>query len=111
LRFTNGREKPAYEAYRFPLVVRKLGKGVLIWGRVRPGVGARFAQVQKLAGGGFVNVGSRRRTNSLGYFTLKAKSGTYRFLAYGELPPTNPGTATPAEMTLLGRSRAARPSL
>jgi hypothetical protein len=111
LRFNNGREKPSYEAYRFPLVVRKLGKGVVIWGRVRPGVGGRFAQLQKLSGGGFVNVGSRLKTNSLGYFTLKQKTGTYRFLAYGELSTTNPGTVTPAAVTLLGRSRAARPSL
>jgi hypothetical protein len=110
LRFTNGREKPAYDAYRFPLVVRKVGKGVLIWGRVRPGTGPRFAQLQKYSGGSFVNVGPRLRTNSLGYFTLKRKLGTYRFMAYGEMPASG-GTATGSGVTLLGHSRTARPSL
>jgi hypothetical protein len=112
LRFTNGREKPAYEAYRFPLVVRKVGKGVLIWGRVRPGTAQpRYAQLQKSSGGGFVNAGARIRTNSLGYFRLKRKRGTYRFLAYGEMPASD-GTATgSSDVALLGHSRTARPSL
>jgi hypothetical protein len=110
LKFTNGREKPAYEAYKFPLVVRKVGKGVLIWGRVRPGTGVRYAQLQKYVAAGFVNIGARLRTNTLGYFTLKQKPGTYRFLAYGEMPATG-GTATGSGVTLLGHSRTARPSL
>jgi hypothetical protein len=107
LRFANGRLKPAYEAYRFPLVVRKTGRGVVVWGRVRPGTGARFAQLQRKAGGRFVNVGARLRTNQLGYFTLKAKSASYRFLAYGAGPT---GPASGAAFTLLGTSRTASPS-
>jgi hypothetical protein len=90
--------------------VRKLGKGVVVWGRVRPGTGARYAQLQKYSGGDFVNAGPRLKTNSLGYFTVKRKLGTYRFLAYGEPPPSN-GTATGSAVTLLGHSRTARPSL
>ena len=81
----------------------------MIWGRVRPGTGVRYAQLQKFSGGGFTSVGSRIRTNSLGYFTIKGKVGTYRFLAYGE-PPATGGTAAGTAVTLLGHSRTARPS-
>jgi hypothetical protein len=111
LRFANGRAKPAYEAYKFPLVVRKATKRtVQIWGRVRPGTGTRYAQLQKFGGGGFVNAGPRLRTNAAGYFKLKRKLGTYRFLAYGQAPASD-GSAASTGVTLLGHSRTARPSL
>lgn len=107
LRFANGRKKPAYEAYRFPIVVHKTRRGVVVWGRVRPGTGLRFAQVQRKGGGHFVDVGARLRTNQLGYFTIKAKPGSYRFLAYGTDPSA---PASGSTVTLLGTSRTASPS-
>ena len=42
-----------------PLVVHKRGRGVSIWGHVRPGTGTRYVQLQRRSGGSFVNDGSR----------------------------------------------------
>ncbi len=106
LRFANGDKKPSWEAYRFPIVVRKKGAKVSIWGRVRPGVGARFVQLQRLTGSGYANSGARRAVNPLGYFSTTASSGKYRFQAFGRLS-TDP---TAAELKLLGSSRTASPT-
>jgi hypothetical protein len=94
LRFADGRRKSAYNAYRFPIVVKKRGKkGVSVWGRVRPGSGTRSVQLQK----GGQNSGPRVKTNSLGYFGVnRAKSGSYRFRAYDK------------DGLLLGTSRTAK---
>ena len=98
LRFSAGTQKPSYEAYRLPIVVKKRGRGVLIWGRVRPGAGIRSAQLQRKRGGSFVNDGSPIATNSSGYFTARrAARATYRFV----------GFAAPGG-TQLGFSRTAR---
>ena len=110
LRFANGREKPAYEAYQFPIVVRKATPGkVVIWGRVRTGTGTRSVQLQKQSGSRFANVGPRITTNSLGYFTVKKKAGKYRFQAFGS-KMDGAGTAISA-VTLLGTSRTATPKV
>jgi Cellulase (glycosyl hydrolase family 5) len=108
LRFAGGRAKPSYDAYKFPLVVRKKRNKVVIWGRVRPGTGPRFVQLQHRRGAKFSNVGARIRTNALGYFTLKRPTGTYRFLAYGQEPAT---AGASAGLKLLGQSRVAKPAL
>jgi hypothetical protein len=79
LRFADGRRKTAYTAYRFPIVVKKRGRGVYVWGRVRPGSGTRSVQLQK----GGQNSGPRIKTNSRGYFGVTRRvSGSYRFKAY-----------------------------
>jgi hypothetical protein len=109
LRFFNERKKPSYEAYKFPIVVRILrhkkrraGK-VEIWGRVRPGTGARYVQLQRLKKGRrFVKVGARIRTSSLGYFDVKKPNAKYRFQAYARKDSNSP-------LELLGTSRTARP--
>src|SRR5206468_5094201 len=46
LRFDKGPPKPAWNAYRLPLVVRTARRGVRIWGRVRPGEGKRSVQLE-----------------------------------------------------------------
>ena len=75
LRFSSGAAKPSYDAYRLPIVVHRKGGGVSIWGRVRPGTGTRFVQIQRRSGGGFANDGALMQTNSLGYFkTSRGKS-------------------------------------
>jgi Cellulase (glycosyl hydrolase family 5) len=104
LRFSNGKTKPALNAYRFPIVVRKVSRGrqVVVWGRVRPGKGARFAQIERFAGGRWVKDGPRLGTNALGYFSKKKKPAAYRFQAYGKGPTGN--------VELLGTSRVAKPS-
>jgi hypothetical protein len=103
LKLFSGSVKPSYEAYRLPIVVKKRGKGVLIWGRVRPGSGTRFAQLQRKSGGSFVNDGALISTNSSGYFTATRSSRTsYRFMGFATaLAATQAGA-------LLGTSRTAR---
>jgi hypothetical protein len=44
---SNGKPKPAYDAYRLPLVVTESGsRGARIWGRVRPATGATSVTIQ-----------------------------------------------------------------
>ncbi len=94
LRFADGRRKPSYNAYRFPIVVKKRRRGVYVWGRVRPGAGPRFVRLQRKGG----SYGPRIRTNALGYFGVKRRvTGRYRFKAYN------------VQGNLLGTSRTARP--
>ncbi len=94
LRFASGRRKPSYNAYRFPIVVKKRRRGVYVWGRVRPGTGPRFVRLQRKGG----SYGPRIRTNPLGYFGVKRRvSGRYRFKAYN------------VQGNVLGTSRTARP--
>ena len=79
LRFASRRAKPSFNAYRFPIVVKRRGRGVHIWGRVRPGTGRRYVRVQRRGG----NYGPRIRTNWSGYFGKSyGRSGHYRFRAY-----------------------------
>jgi hypothetical protein len=95
LRFTNGKKKPAYTAFKFPIVVHKRRRGVYVWGRVRPGTGKRSVQLQRKGAG---NSGPRIKTSSTGYFSVKRKeSGRYRFRAYDSTGQ------------LLGTSRTAKP--
>jgi hypothetical protein len=95
LRFSDGRRKTAYTAYRFPIVVKKRRTGAYVWGRVRPGSGARSVQLQK----GSQNSGPRITTNSRGYFGVTRRAaGSYRFKAYD------------AAGKLLGTSRTAKPT-
>ena len=88
LKTTGGTSKPSYDAYKLPIVVKKRGtkkgRGVLIWGRVRPGTGTRTAQLQRKQGGSYVNDGSPISTNSAGYFTAtRSKQASYRFVVVG----------------------------
>jgi hypothetical protein len=96
LRFTSGKKKPAYNAFKFPIVVKQRRRDALVWGLVRPGTGARSVQLQVNGR----NSGPRVKTNSKGYFTAKRRqrSGRYRFRAYD------------SSRKLLGTSRTARPA-
>jgi hypothetical protein len=98
LRFPSGGPKPALSAYRLPIVVHKRRKGVLIWGRVRPGAGSRYVQLYR---GGGTKDGGRIKTNPRGYFSTKrAKAAKYRFKAYDGPSPS---------AKLFGTSRTASP--
>jgi hypothetical protein len=82
LRFAEGAPKPAWYAYRLPLVVHARGRGVSIWGRVRPGAGERSAQLQVLRGGRWQNAGRPLRTDGDGFFTARRRVvAPYRFQA------------------------------
>ena len=88
------RAKPSFNAYRFPIVVKRRRHGVHVWGRVRPGTGKRYVRVQRSGG----SLGPRIRTNSSGYFgSPTGVSGSYRFRAYDR------------DRKLIGTSRTAGP--
>jgi hypothetical protein len=94
LRFASGRAKPSFNAYRFPIVVKRRGRGVHVWGRVRPGSGRRFVRIQRRGG----SLGPRMRTTWSGYFGVSRRiSGSYRFRAYDR------------NRKLIGTSRTAGP--
>ena len=101
LRFHAGTPKPSYDAFRLPISVKKQRSGVRIWGRVRPGTGTRYVQIQRVSGGQSTNDGALVRTNSFGYFSVNrsSKNSTYRFSAYSDAGATQ----------LIGSSRAAKP--
>jgi hypothetical protein len=86
LRFIDGQAKPAWEAYRLPLVVHgDTGGGVRIWGRVRPGEGVRHVQLERREGATFRADGRRFETDDAGYFDARRpRRGSYRFRAYLE---------------------------
>jgi hypothetical protein len=95
LRFASGTRKPSYNAYRFPIVVKRRKRGVYVWGRVRPGSGSRYVRVGR-KGGSF---GPRIKTDPRGYFGVRRRiKGSYRFKAYD------------AGRNLIGQSRTAQPS-
>jgi hypothetical protein len=101
LRFTDGTRKPAYDAYRLPIVVRRRTRGVSIWGRVRPGAGTRHVQLEHRDDGRFVSDGKRIATDSAGYFLVRRRAAaSYRFRAYDD---SRRGVRS------LGTSRLARP--
>jgi hypothetical protein len=79
LRFAGGGRKPSYNAYRFPIVVKKRRRGVYVWGRVRPGIGPKYVRVQRRGG----SLGPRIKTDPRGYFGVRRRiPGRYRFRAY-----------------------------
>jgi hypothetical protein len=101
LRFAGGGVKPAYDAYKLPITVHRRGRGVRLWGRVRPGPGTRYVQLQRKSGSSFVNDGSPIATDSAGYFTAtRPLRSSYRFEGFGGSPGSSPS---------LGFSRTARP--
>ena len=102
LKTTGGTLKPSYASYRLPIVVKKRGtkqgRGVLIWGRVRPGSGKRFAQLQRKQGGSFVTDGSLISTDSRGYFTVtRSARASYRFIGFAVQGGAQLGTSRTAK--------------
>jgi hypothetical protein len=82
LRFTDNQPKPAWNAYRLPIVVHRVRGGVRIWGRVRPGRGPRTLRLDVLQGGRWRPAGPSFETDSAGYFTARRGAvAAYRFVA------------------------------
>jgi hypothetical protein len=97
LRFPSGAVKPAYDAYRYPIVVRRRSSGVYVWGRVRPGSGIRHVQLQRRSGSSFVNDGSAISSNSAGYFQVnRNRRSSYRFQYLSGIGGTVLGTSRTA---------------
>jgi hypothetical protein len=78
-----GLEKPAYEAFRFPLAVRsRTGSTTTLWGQVRPGGQGTYV-LQRYADGGWHAVGGVATTTARGYLqrVVRAAPGA-RFRLY-----------------------------
>jgi hypothetical protein len=96
LRDADGNAKPAYGAYRLPLVARKTGATVALWGLVRPTNGQGSVQVQFAPAGSddFQPVGGPvavdPATRSFSLDVTPERSGSYRFSWTGPTPPTPP---------------------
>ena len=66
--------KPAYAAFRFPLVERaRTGLRTTLWGQIRPG-GTSSYRLQELRGDTWATVGVYR-TSARGYFTQTVRAG------------------------------------
>lgn len=82
LRFANGREKPAYDAYRLPIYVVRSRRGALVWGQVRPAnlLGRQTAVIeQQRRGSRTWRKVATVTTGSSGYFTRRVRSSSGRF--------------------------------
>lgn len=71
LRFWDGPKKPAFDAFRLPLVVRRAGEKVFIWGLVRPATGPTAVEV-RVADGGREKLLRRLRTDPAGLVELES---------------------------------------
>jgi hypothetical protein len=69
LRRSDGRKKPAYDAFRTPLVVDRRGSRVYLWGLVRPGSGQRTLTIQYRSGSGSWRSLTTKQTNTRGVWS------------------------------------------
>ena len=83
LRFTDGRRKPAWAAFRLPIVVHTRGAArVLVWGRVRPGAGRRTVRLELRRRGAW-RPARELETNDAGYFETRLPAAQrYRYRAF-----------------------------
>jgi hypothetical protein len=96
LRFADGRaKKGVYEAYRLPILVRRLGAGAVeVRGASRPGGAGSVVQVQVRSGRSYEDLGEPIAVrNARGYFTARfrlsgASGKRYRFTAGGHTSPS-----------------------
>ncbi len=105
LRFYDGEPKPAWAAYRMPLVVTKLKPNLVeIWGQVRPATGRVRPEIT-IASGSLkgVSVG-RPLTNTAGYYRFRVRRSGAARLRY------RASWASPTAETLRSRvASAGRP--
>ena len=89
LRTSDGRAKPAYNGFRLPLVARRHGSKVTLWGLARPATGATTVRVQYRNGKHWHDLRTVS-TNRRGYFTTHTKrvrGRSYRILWGGYAGP------------------------
>ena len=101
LRLRSGRKKPAWGAFRMPLVITRLSDdSVEVWGGARPAKKRVRVEVSVSSGGRFTAV-QRPTTNAAGYFRIRFERRGAAKLGY-RIAWRNPGGE-------LLRSRIARP--
>jgi hypothetical protein len=71
LRFWNGPKKPSYDSFRLPLVVRRSGDRVSIWGLVRPATAATSVEIRVQDGGRTKHL-ENLKTSEAGIFSLES---------------------------------------
>jgi hypothetical protein len=104
LRFKSGRRKPAYDAFRLPLVVTRLSRNrVEVWGCARPSNGRRRVEIYARRRRGRYRLVARRRTNPSGYFRVQIRRRDAARLVWRVYRTR----VRPAGVSVLYRSRAA----
>ena len=75
LAFRDGTHKPAWDAFRMPLVVSRLSRAsVEVWGQVRPAEGPTTATIALSPGFGRPFAAAKRvTTNAAGYFRVRMR--------------------------------------
>ena len=98
LRFSDGRDKPAFDAFRLPIVVHTRGRRVVVWGRVRPGEGKRTVRLEARRRGDWERV-VEVETDDAGYFETRVRRASrFRYRAFaGEDALGTSRTATPID--------------
>ena len=94
LRFANGRKKLAYRGFRLPLVARRAGRRVRLWGHVRPHDGRERVVIEYRRRGGSWRRLKAKTTGGRGYFATSTgfrRGRSYR-LRWGSYAgsPTRP---------------------
>jgi hypothetical protein len=75
LEYVNGAPKPLYYAWPVPLTVSKTGRGLSLWGLVRPATGAtKVTVLVQSKGAKHYRTLRTVSTNSLGYWTLSSST-------------------------------------
>lgn len=81
LRTAHGKNKPSFDGFRLPLVVRRSGAKVSLWGLVRPARGTTSVRLERRTGSGAWRSLGTVRTNGRGVWTLggrDVRKGTWR---------------------------------
>ena len=78
LRTASGKAKPSLAGFRLPLVVRRSGSRVALWGLVRPAAGRTRVTIQVRRGRGAWRTLRTVRTDGRGYFTARSSFGATR---------------------------------
>jgi hypothetical protein len=83
LRYSDGELKPAWEAFRMPLVVSKLSRDLVeVWGMVRPATRPARVQVKVVGGALGGSTVKSPLTNSHGYFRFTLRRARAEKLRY-----------------------------
>lgn len=116
LRLRRGRKKPAWEAFRMPLVISRLAAdSVEVWGQVRPARGRVRPTVRVSSGGGYRKA-AKPLTNATGYFRIRVRRRAASRLRYRLEWRSPTGEVLRSRVARAGRKiryledRAARPS-
>lgn len=94
LRLRRGKAKPAWAAFRMPIVVTRLTNDLVeVWGQARPANGRVTVRVSSIGAGGAAAQVAAPRTNPAGYFRIRLRRPGAARLAY-QVRWTDPADGT-----------------